>query len=173
MLPLPTSHVCFFSWNLLFICHHDYCHVRGKLHKSIHGMRNPLLFRIYWVHLEKTSSVLNKATHPSKSLNYVPVKQNIRERVYIYTLFIWVHLGYKSPQSPLRVLGSLFWIILKPFFFGVLERHGLEYAPTMLWFCLTLSLKIYYGLTRDCRVTLKEDFGFIDLTGSSKWLYPP
>lgn len=117
MLPLPTSHVCFFSWNLLFICHLDYCHVRGKLHKSIHEMRNPLLFRIYWVHLEKTSSVLNKATHPSKSLNYVPVKQNIRERVYIYTLFIWVHLGYKSPQSPLRVLGSLFWIILKPFFF--------------------------------------------------------
>lgn len=130
-------------------------------------MRKPLLLRIYWVHLEKPSTVLNKATHPSKSLNYVPVKQNIRERVYIYTLFIWVHLGYKSPQSPLRVLGSLFWIILKPFFFSVLERHGLEYAPTMLWFCLTLSLKIYSGLTQDCRATLKEDFGFIDLTSSS------
>lgn len=60
---------------------------------------------------------MNKAPQQSKSLNYVPVKQNIRKCVYIHTLFIWVHLDYKSPQSPLRVLGSSVWIILKSFFF--------------------------------------------------------
>lgn len=75
------------SWNLMLACHLEYCHVRRKLYKNIHDMGKPLLFRIYWIHLENASSVLSKATHPSKSLNYVPVKQNIRECVCIYTHF--------------------------------------------------------------------------------------
>lgn len=75
------------SWNLMLSCRLDYCHGRRKLYKSIHDMGKLLLFRIYWIHLENASSVLSKATHPSKSLNYVPVKQNIRECVYIYTYF--------------------------------------------------------------------------------------
>lgn len=148
------------------------CHRRRKQCKSIHDTGKPLLFRIYWVQLENASSVLNKASHQSKSLNYVPVKQNIRNREYIHTLFIGVHLEYKSPQPPLRVLSSSVWIILKPFFFSILERHGLGYAPIMLWFCLILSLKIYCGLTWGSRMTLKVDFGSIDLTSSSKWSHP-
>ena len=92
------------------------CHIRRKLYKSIHDMGNPSYSEYTEYSWKNASSVLNKAPHQSKSLNYVPVKQNIRKCVYIHTLFIWVHLDYKSPQSPLRVLGSSIWIILKSFF---------------------------------------------------------
>jgi hypothetical protein len=112
----PVPLVFCFPLTILFLLV-TLCHERRKLYKSIHDIGKPLLFRIHWIQLENASSVLNKAPHQSKSLNYVPVKQNIRKCVYIHTLFIWVHLDYKSPQSPLRVLGSSVWVILKSFFF--------------------------------------------------------